>query len=75
MVDNKERIALNLIKEAHRYNGLFKDSEQKSYGIWLQLMFENAKDQQSFNAYIHDNNMCKCMKLGDKGTYSSYLMI
>ena len=75
MIDNKERIALNLIKEAHRFNGLFKNSYNKGYGIWLAMIFESTDDQGKFNEFVHVNNMCKCMKLGEKGSNLTYLMI
>ena len=75
MIDNKERIALELIKQAHRFNGLFQNSDNKGYGIWLAMIFESTDDQGKFNSFVYENNMCKCMKLGEKGSNLSYLLI
>jgi len=71
----KERQALDLIKQAHRFNGLFKNSDIKGCGIWLAMIFESTDDQAKFNEFVFVNNMCKSMKLGKKGSNLSYLLI
>jgi len=73
---NQERQAIELVKVAHKYNGLFIESvETKSGGIWMDMRFDSNADQIAFNAHVHDNALCKCMKLGDKHSNISSLMI
>lgn len=73
---NQERQAIELVKVAHKFNGLFIESvETQSGGVWMDIRFDNSNDQCMFNAHVHDNAMCKCMKLGDKFSNISSLMI
>ena len=73
---NQEAAVNAIIRMAHRFNGLFHNSEIKDNGsIWLTLVFEDTVWQAAFNAKVHENNMCKAMMNGKRGTCMSNVLV
>lgn len=73
---NQETQAMALINAAHKKHGLFTDSWNGPHGsIWMRFKFNSVIWHCKFNKYVYAGEMCKCMKLGNKGSNSIAVMI